>query len=100
MGLILFVSYAAVVVYNMRVKSEKRISIPWLLFIGIFVQFAWEFSLLVSGIRSVQAAPFEAICTLVVNSLVETNLGIPSSYLIFVCLTRKKPSPARGSISF
>jgi hypothetical protein len=59
-----------------------------MLFIGVFIQFSWEFSLLVSGIRSTGIAPFEAIRTMLVNSLVETNLGVPSSYLLFVLITR------------
>jgi hypothetical protein len=88
MGLIMFASYAGALIYNMRAGKEKRVSIPRMLFIGIFIQFSWEFSLLVSGIRSVGASPFEAIRTLLVNSLVETNLGIPSSYLLFAGITR------------
>jgi hypothetical protein len=89
MGLIMFAGYAAALIYNIRAAKEKRVSIPWMLFIGIFIQFSWEFSLLVSGIRSAGAGTFEAVRTLIVNSLVETNLGVPSSYLLFVCITRR-----------
>jgi hypothetical protein len=88
MGLIMFISYAGALIYNMRVGKVKRISVPWMLFIGVFIQFSWEFSLLVSGIRSAGAAPFEAVRTMLVNSLVETNLGVPSSYLLFVLINR------------
>ncbi len=88
MGLILFVSYAAVLIYNMRVPKERRANILWMLAIGIMVQLGWEFSLLVSGIRSGGMTGFEMFKTLAVNSLVETNLGIPSMYLIFVYATR------------
>ena len=88
MGLVMFVSYAGALIYNLRAGKEKRVSIPRMLFIGIFIQFSWEFSLLVSGIRSVGADPFEAVRTLLVNSLVETNLGVPSSYALFVLITR------------
>jgi hypothetical protein len=88
MALIMFISYAGVLIYNIRAGKEKRLSIPWMLFIGIFIQFSWEFSLLVSGIRSAGAAPFEALRTMIVNSLVETNLGVPSSYLLFVLINR------------
>jgi len=44
--------------------------------IGIGVQFAWEASLLINGIRPALWQP------IVVNSLIETNLGIPYTYYI------------------
>lgn len=84
MALILFVSYAFLIVWNMNVSKEKKINIPWLLAIGILVQFAWEFSLLITGIRSVGMDAFSTIQTIVINSLVETNLGIPGMYFIFL----------------
>ena len=43
---------------------------------GIGVQFAWEASLLISGIRPPMWQP------IVVNSLIETNLGLPYIYYI------------------
>jgi hypothetical protein len=44
--------------------------------IGIGVQFAWEAALLISGIRPALWQP------IVVNSLIETNLGMP--YIFFI----------------
>lgn len=88
MGVILFVSYAVVILYNMRVSKEKRFNILWMIAIGVMVQFGWEFSLLVSGIRSNGMTGFEMFKTLCVNSLVETNLGIPAMYFIFLKATR------------
>lgn len=83
MGAILFVSYLGVIVYNLsRRDSGSKISILWLCAIGVAVQFGWEFALLVGKIRSTGIALPEQIRTLVVNSLVETNLGMPLIYLI------------------
>ena len=91
MALILFVGYAGLVIYNLRQKDpEKKVRIPWLLAIGILVQFGWEAGLLLGGIRS---AGFETLSQklmpLVVNSLLETNLGMPYIYLIFAAVTGK-----------
>ena len=55
---------------------KKKINIPYLLFIGISVQLGWETALLVTGIRQ------SGIETLVINSLIETNLGLPYIYHI------------------
>ena len=83
MGAILFLSYLAVIVYNLSRREKKsKINILWLCAIGVAVQFGWEFALLVGNIRSTGVALPEQIRTLVVNSLVETNLGMPLMYLI------------------
>lgn len=83
MGAILFLSYLGVIVYNLsRREKEFKINILWLCAIGVAVQFGWEFALLVGNIRSTGVALPEQIRTLVVNSLVETNLGMPLIYLI------------------
>ena len=77
MALILFVGYAIVCIYNMRVKEKQmQINLLWLLATGIGVQFGWEAALLLCGIRPAGIAP------LIVNSLIETNLGIPYIYFI------------------
>lgn len=89
MGVILFISYAVLIIYNMRVEKYRRVNILWLLLIGILVQFGWEFSLLVSGIRSENFSAFESIKILIVNSLTETNLGMPTMYLLFILINRK-----------
>lgn len=83
MGAILFLSYLGVIVYNLsRREKEFKINILWLCAIGVAVQFGWEFALLVGNIRSTGVALPEQIRTLVVNSLVETNLGMPLMYII------------------
>lgn len=90
MGGILFFSYLAVICYNLaQKKREWKINLPWLCLIGIAVQFGWEFSLLVSGIRS-SAVPFpEQLRILIVNSLVETNLGMPLIYMLYLFITSR-----------
>lgn len=85
MALILFVGYLGIIVYNLLQRERaRRIHILWLLAIGILVQFGWEAGLLLGGIRS---AGFSAVGTklrtLLVNSLLETNLGMPYVYCIF-----------------
>ena len=91
MALLLFVGYAILIVYNMsQRKKEKQIQIPWLLAIGILVQFGWEAGLLLGGIRSAGFATLEEkLLPLIVNSLLETNLGMPYIYLIFIWITAR-----------
>ncbi len=91
MALILMVGYFALIAYNVSQKDKKyRVNIPWLLAIGILVQFGWEAGLLIGGIRS---AGFELmsdkLMTTVVNSLLETNLGLPYIYMIFLAYSAK-----------
>lgn len=84
MAAILFVGYAIVAVMNLRQPDKaKRINILWLLAIGISVQFAWEASLLITGIRP------SGIMPLIVNSLIETNLGLPYIYFIYKGVTSR-----------
>lgn len=105
MAMILFVGYLGVIAYNLWQKEKsKRINIPWILVIGVLVQFGWEAGLLIGGIRS---AGFESvgdkIQTLVVNSLLETNLGMPYVYCIFVAWTAKvteQLKPRQQKLSF
>ena len=102
MALLLFAGYAILIVYNLfQREADKKVRIPWLLAIGILVQFGWEAALLLGGIRSAGFATIgEKLMPLVVNSLLETNLGMPYIYLIFIAVTaryteqlrrRKKP---------
>lgn len=91
MAVILFVGYLGLIIWNLRQKDrERRIHIPWLLAIGVLVQFGWEASLLLGGIRS---AGFESgadkLMTLLVNSLLETNLGMPYIYAIFIAFSSR-----------
>lgn len=78
MALLLFIGYGILLVRNLFYGGVggKRIDILWLLAIGILVQFGWEFVLLVTGVRNPGVMP------LIVNSLLETNLGIPFMFLI------------------
>ena len=91
MAIILFVGYLGVILWNICQRDRNlRVNIFWLLSIGILVQFGWETGLLIGGIRS---AGFESvtdkIMTLVVNSLLETNLGMPYIFAIFIAYSKK-----------
>lgn len=91
MAAILFVGYLSLIVWNLtRREKAERINIPWLLAIGILVQFGWETALLLGGIRSAGFESFSAkLMTLAVNSLLETNLGMPYIYFIFIAYSAK-----------
>ena len=80
MSLILCIGYLVLLYRNVRKKEQ--INILWLMAIGIGVQFAWELALLINGIRPPLWQP------LVLNSLIETNLGMPYIYLIHKHVTR------------
>lgn len=88
MALILLVGYAGAIVYNLLQKdAKKRIPLLRLLLIGIGIQFCWEFSLLVGGIRSDGFGWEQKLNTIVVNSLLETNLGAVPIYCIYIAIT-------------
>lgn len=91
MALILFLGYAAAIVYNLfQPNKERRFPLLWMLAIGILVQFSWEFSLLLGGIRSAEILSWgDKIKTLVVNSLLETNLGAVPIYCIYTLVTSR-----------
>ena len=97
MAAILFVGYLLAVVRNLGESDRKcHIDLLRLLAIGIAAQFAWEAALLLGGIRSAGLDFAEKLRPLIVNSLLETNLGMPYVYLIFVALTRRfTPALAR-----
>lgn len=84
MAIILCIGYGGLLLYNLLTK-KKQIPLLWLNVIGISVQFSWEFALLIHGIRPMNANSFS---TIVVNSLLETNLGMPYIFLIFLCINR------------
>lgn len=85
MALILFAGYLGLIVWNLsRKKAEEKAPIPWLLAIGILVQFGWEAMLLIGGIRSAGFSGLEKLSPLLINSLLETNLGMPYVYLLFL----------------
>jgi hypothetical protein len=74
MAMILCIGYLIVIFNNL--KGRESVNILWLMAIGIGVQFAWESSLIVSGIRPAIWQP------IIINSLIETNLGVPFVYYI------------------
>lgn len=104
MAAILFAGYAAAILYNLIQRDkEKRFPLLWLLAIGVLVQFSWEAALLIGGIRSAAIASLsEKLSTLVVNSLLETNLGAVPIYCIYVAVTsrRNEDLTKRDRISF
>ena len=63
--------------------TSKKINILWILAIGILVQFSWEAVLLITGIRPAGVVP------LIVDSLLETNLGLPYLFLIHRAISSK-----------
>ncbi|OZG69109.1 hypothetical protein BEUL_0515 [Bifidobacterium eulemuris] len=90
MALILFVGYLALIIWNLaHERRSQRVNIPWLLAIGVLVQFGWELGLLIGGIRSAGLGLQETLKPLVVNSLLETNLGMPYVYVIFLAVTAR-----------
>lgn len=86
MALILLVGYAILVIKNNRGNPghNGKIKIFWILSIGILVQFSWEAVLLINGIRAIGIMP------LIINSLVETNMGLPYIFLIHRVVTSKR----------
>lgn len=80
MTILLVIGYIFIICYNLFNKKNDKISILNLLIIGISVQFCWEFSYLLFGIRPYNSS---SIQTLIIDSLLETNLGLP--YLYFIC---------------
>lgn len=91
MALILVLGYGAAIAYNLFQKEKsKRFPLLWMLAIGVLVQFAWEFSLLLGGIRSAEISDWgQKIATLVVNSLLETNLGAVPIFCIYALVTSR-----------
>ncbi|MGI5977250.1 MAG: hypothetical protein ACOX68_06110 [Candidatus Limivicinus sp.] len=85
MALLLFAGYLFVIIWNMSHRDrEEQMPLLWLLAIGILVQLGWEAGLLLGGVRSAGFDFLEAMRTLVINSLLETNLGMPYIYCIFL----------------
>lgn len=76
MALILLGGYAYVIVANLNRDKNNQLPISYMLFVGILVQLSWEVVLLITGIRPQGWQP------LIVNSLLETNLGLPYLYFI------------------
>ncbi len=85
MALILLVGYLLAIIYNLSQSERiKRIRLPWILAIGILVQLGWEGALLLGGIRSAGFELSQKLVTLVTNSLLETNLGMPYVFALYI----------------
>lgn len=83
--LALFAGYAGVIIYNLFRKDNKaRINIPWLLAIGVPVQFGWEAGLLLGGIRP---AGFEGIAE---NQFVAGNESLYAVYLSHISRIQRR----------
>lgn len=90
MALFMVVSYLAIIFYNILQKDRrKRFNILWLFILGVLAQLGWEAGLLIGGIRSAEFDPFTKILILVTNSLVETNLGMPAIYCIYLLVSSR-----------
>jgi len=87
MAAVMFLGYFIIVAHNLQHDPSERIPILHLLAIGVGIQFSWETVLLITGIRPT------AILPMVVNSLVETNLGIPYAYFIYKATRRRWKAP-------
>lgn len=85
MGIILVISYLALIIYIL-ISGKEIVNILYLCLIGISVQFSWEFSLLINGIRPLNE---NSLQTLIINSCLETNLGMPAIYLIYHLINKK-----------
>jgi hypothetical protein len=83
MAFILLAGYTYVLLKNLKIKPSEKANVLQLLAIGIGVQFSWEAILLISNIRPTGVLP------LIVNSLIETNLGMPYLYLIHNAITKR-----------
>ena len=84
MAFLMLVGYLILILKNLRTSDKSRkINIWWVLSIGILVQFSWEVVLLISGIRTMGIMP------LAVNSLIETNMGLPYLFLIHRVVNNK-----------
>lgn len=85
MAVFLLLGYLILVFKNLHASSPlERVPLLSVLAIGLLVQFSWEACLLITGIRR---AGFH---TLIVNSLMETNLGAPYMYLIYRAVAKRK----------
>lgn len=91
MLIMLVVGYGFLIVYNLLTKEKaQKVSLIWLNVIGICAQLGWELALLVGGIRSAGFASWQQKAqTLVINSLLETNLGMPYVFFLFALITAR-----------
>ena len=102
MALVLLAGYLFGILYNLRQNERgKRLPLLRLFAIGVAVQLAWELALLIGGIRSDGFSWEQKLNTLVVNSLLETNLGAVPIFCIYALITaRFSESGARRPAAF
>jgi hypothetical protein len=86
MAVILAIGYFYLIVRNLTFKNKEKADILKLNLIGISVQFCWEAALLINRIRPAEA---DSLLTLFVDSLIETNLGMPYIWFIHTWVTRR-----------
>ncbi len=86
MAVLLFAGYGVQIVRNLTAEKRGKtpVNLLWLLAVGIGIQLAWEGVLLIAGIRP------PSLDAVVVNSLIETNMGVPYAWWIYNALKRKK----------
>ena len=90
MALVLLAGYLFGILHNLRQKERgKRLPLLRLFAIGVAVQLAWELALLIGGIRSDGFSWEQKLNTLVVNSLLETNLGAVPIFCIYALVTAR-----------
>ncbi len=91
-GMVFFIlfGYLGLIIWNFKQKKRvHKVNIPWLLAIGLLVQFGWEMGLLIGGIRSESRDMIDKVKTVLINSLLETNLGMPYIFFIFMGVSMK-----------
>ncbi len=69
----------AILAYLKRFDLDRK-KIAYIFFVGVFVHFTMEFTLLLQGIRG------SSVFDLVFNSLLEFNMGTPLLYLMLIAV--------------
>lgn len=89
MGIIMVAGYFFLLIKD--ILGKEKIPLIRLFVIGFMVQFLWEFILFVFNIRSQNYGDdfMRVISTMLQDSLVETNLGMPYFYLIHKAVSKK-----------
>lgn len=87
MLIILIVGYGSYILYHLIRHKPFIKAVLYHNLIGITVQLAWEGALLLSHIRPWTDG---ALATLIIDSLIETNLGIPYIAAIFIWAQKKR----------
>lgn len=88
MGILMVVGYFIIIIMNITGKYEK-IPVVRLFIIGFMAQFLWEIILFIFGIRFCDNNIAKIVNTILRDSLVETNLGMPYLYFIYKGLSKK-----------